>query len=75
MDQFHQGLGDSASQDPVFYASIHQESLDDQYGTAEKEKSKEQMRKGDMEGLTFEGTEWDLIRAGAVDTDEPNRTL
>ena len=35
-----------------------------------KKKSKETMHKGDIEELTFEGTEWDLVRAGAVDIDE-----
>ena len=60
-------LGDGAVQDPVFCASIHRQSLDDQFG---KEKSKEQMQKGDMEEPNFEGTEWDLIRAGAMEVDE-----
>ena len=53
-------LVDGAVQDP---ATIHQQSLDEQFG---KEKSKEQMQKGDMEEPNFEGTEWDLIIAGVV---------
>ena len=62
-------LGDGAVQDPAFYASIHQQSLDDQYGIAAKEKSKGQMQKGDLhaEEPNFEGTEWDLIRHGAAE--------
>ena len=59
-------LGEGAVQDPGFYASIHQQFLDDQYETSGKEISREQLQKEDMEQLHFEDTEWDLIRAGAV---------
>ena len=62
-------LGDGELQHPAFYASIHQQSLDNQYGRAEEEDSKEQKQNGDMEEVNFEGTERDLVRAGAVDTD------
>ena len=63
-------FGDGAVQDPTFYASIHQKSLDDQYETTEKEKFEEQMQKEDLKEPIFDGIEWDLIRAGAMDIDE-----
>ena len=63
-------VGDGAVQDPVFYASIHQQFLDVQYGTAEKQTSEEQIQKGDLKEPNFDGTELDLIGAGAVDIDE-----
>ena len=62
-------LGDGAVQNSSFYASIHQQSIDNQYGIAETEESKEQVHKGEKE-QKFEGTEWDLFRAGVVDIDE-----
>jgi len=63
-------LGESSVQDPSFYSSIHQKALQEQYGNempTATECSKEVASEGNE--LNFDGPEWDLIRAGARESD------
>ncbi len=58
------GLGDGAVKDQAFYASIHQKTLHQQY---QHESTVESTHEESHPQL--DGTEWDLIRAGAIESE------
>ncbi len=59
-------LGEGAIQDLAFYTSVHQKQLQKQYGSEPNDGPTQESTTENREP-NFEGTEWDLIRAGSLD--------
>lgn len=64
-------IGNEAIEDPAFYASIHQKDLQAKYGKDRADSTTEELSCADAgDEPNFEGSAWNLIRAGARDSDD-----